>query len=405
MAIVTILLAQRLGAARFGEYAFIAAAIVIGNALTTFGSDMYLIREIASKPGFSPLSSAVALQLVLSGLFIGSTFFLAPRLPNQTAESILALRIYSLALIPLSFYTVYTSALRGHQKMDAYGWLNLANSILQVFSIALLVHRGTSIVQMAGILLGIQIVAAAVAGLFCIVSIPSFGRGAQFSWSGMVSLLVACFPIAVISALAIVYQKASLTLLSLLASASITGWFSAAARVVEAARIGHLAALTALYPAMANAHGNTPSPGIFKRSWTLLLVLAGGAAVLLFLLAEPTVRVFFGAEYRASVPMLRVLSFTLLPFTVNSYLSLEFLVEHREKALIRALFISLIALLISSLWFIPRAGGIGAGWSVLTAESLQACLLLFERNANRARASRRVLDGKGVANELSSPSR
>src|SRR5512145_2616234 len=106
MVIVTYLLARRLGTAGFGEYAFIATAIMIGNTLTTFGSDMYLVREIAAKADFSELSSVLVLQLILSCLFIGFVFLLAPYLPNQTPESILALKVYSFALIPLAFFTV-----------------------------------------------------------------------------------------------------------------------------------------------------------------------------------------------------------------------------------------------------------------------------------------------------------
>ncbi|MFN8402993.1 MAG: hypothetical protein U0V48_05495 [Anaerolineales bacterium] len=63
--------AARLGAEGFGEYAFISALILIGNVLTTFGSDMYAIREIAAKNDFSEASSVLALQLFLSCLFSG----------------------------------------------------------------------------------------------------------------------------------------------------------------------------------------------------------------------------------------------------------------------------------------------------------------------------------------------
>ena len=47
MALFTILLARSLGASGFGGYAFMASVVVIGNVLTTFGTDMHLIREIA----------------------------------------------------------------------------------------------------------------------------------------------------------------------------------------------------------------------------------------------------------------------------------------------------------------------------------------------------------------------
>jgi hypothetical protein len=42
LALFTILIARRLGSAGFGEYAFIASAVFIGNMLTTFGTDMLL---------------------------------------------------------------------------------------------------------------------------------------------------------------------------------------------------------------------------------------------------------------------------------------------------------------------------------------------------------------------------
>ncbi len=58
LVIVTLyLLARAFSVKGFGEYAFISALILIANVLTTFGSDMYLIREIAAKmisPNYPP---------------------------------------------------------------------------------------------------------------------------------------------------------------------------------------------------------------------------------------------------------------------------------------------------------------------------------------------------------------
>lgn len=402
--IVTSLLARRLSVEGFGEYSFIAAAILIGNVLTTFGSDMYLIREIAAGNERSRIFPALTLQIILSCLFIGVVAWIAPYLPNQTPESIAALQVYNLALIPLAFFTVFTSALRGAQKMRGYAWLNLAFAVLQVAVISLFFQRGEGVVTLAYLLLGIQTAGAVLGGILCASNFPDFWKGWHVSMDRVRELFVACLPIALIAILGIVYQKSSLTMLTLIGSASMTAWFSAAARVIEAARLGHVAALTALYPAMANARENKSSPGVFNFSWALLFVIAGGTVVLLFFLAEPIVGIFFGLAYQPSVPLLRILSFTLLPYTVNSYLSLVFLVEHRERALMRVLFVSLMTLLLLNAGLIPRAGSLGASWSFLAAETLQACLLLFEWKINRLRASQAVRASRGVANELSHPS-
>src|ERR1700690_664246 len=91
--IFTVVLARRMGSAGFGEYAFIAALIYVANSLTTFGTDMVLIREIAAQDDLSGLPAALMIQLVLSALRITAIWLFAARIPNQSTETILALKI------------------------------------------------------------------------------------------------------------------------------------------------------------------------------------------------------------------------------------------------------------------------------------------------------------------------
>jgi len=399
MVVVTYLLARRLSLAEFGEYSFIATAILIGNTLTTFGSDMYLIREIAAKSTFSRLPSAVTLQITLSCLFIIIVFLFVPYLPNQTSESLYALRVYSFALIPLAFFTVFTSALRGVQKMGSYAWLNLAVSTLQMIVVSLFVPRGAGVVRLVSLLLMIQTAAAILAGILCVLYIPHFGLGRQFSLGALSDLFFECLPIAMIAFLGILYQKTSITMLSILGNVFMVSWFSAATRTVEAARIFHFSALTVLYPAMASAYANEDSDKTFRRSWVLLIMIASGIATFLFLLAKPLMDIFFGKEYVQAIPVLKILSLTLIPYTINSFLSLVFLTAKQEKLMVRVLLVSLSILVLSNLWLIPKAGQIGASWTILIAETIQSGLLLFECQAKN------LFLQNGVSHELPDLSR
>jgi len=398
MVLVTYLLARRLGAAGFGEYAFIATAIVIGNTLTTFGSDMYLIREIAAKSDYSELPAVLLLQLILSGLFIAFVFWFAPHFPNQTSGSVLALKVYSFAMLPLAFFTVFTSVLRGMQRMSAYAWLNFIPSTLQAIVIFFFVQQGTRLEVLAYVLLGIQVFGAIFAGLLCT---PYFSRFdiLQFSLGQTKSLFVACLPIALIAIAGIVYQKLSLATLSFWGTASMVGLFSAAARVVEAARMGHVAVLTALYPAMANTNQIKLS-GTFRVSWLLLLLLSAVGSALIYLFAKPVVEIFFGTEYELSIPVLKILAFTLMPYTVNSFLSLLFLAWKRERSVLRILMVSVLILFALNLWLIPRAGQVGASWAILIAETVQAMLFLLAWLSNPFRQLD-VIPSKGASYELS----
>lgn len=398
MVIATYLLARRLGTAGFGEYAFIATAIVIGNTLTTFGSDMYLIREIAAKSDFSELPAVLVLQLILSFLFIVSVFLFAPHFQNQTSESILALKVYSFAMLPLAFFTVFTSVLRGVQRMTAYAWLNFIPSALQAIAVFFFIQQGTSLVRLAYLLLGIQVFGAMFAGVLCIPYFSKFDI-LQFSLGEMRSLFFACLPIALIAIVGIVYQKLSLTMLSFLGTASMVGLFSAAARVVEAARMGHFAALTALYPAMANADQNKLS-GASRVSWLLLLLFSTVGSFLIFLLAKPIVDIFFGAGYTLSIPVLKILAFTLVPYTINSFLSLLFLARKKEKTILRVLTVSSLMIFGLNLVLIPRNGQVGASWSILITEITQAMLFLSAW-LNSPSHQMDAIPSKGASYELS----
>jgi len=68
----------------------------------------------------------------------------------------------------------------------------------------------------------------------------------------------------------------------------------------------------------------------------------------------------------------------LIPFTVNTYLTLSFLASGREGLVGRALTVSLPALLLLNLWWIPAKGPEGSAWAALVAECSQSALLVFQ---------------------------
>jgi O-antigen/teichoic acid export membrane protein len=400
LALLTLLLARKLGSAGFGEYAFFTTAIFIGNVLSTSGTDMFFIREIAVRESLGPrdddgnisrLSAALWIQLFLSSLLIVGIIMGAPLLPNQSTASILALKIYSLALIPLAFYTVFSTALRGEQRMGSYSLLTLGVVFLQAGVILLFMTGGGGVVTLAVLLLMAQGLAALLAGWICTRQIAGFWRGWRFSWQEVRSVFTASAPLGLLGILGILYQKLSLILLSILGGAVLTGLYSAALRVVEASKTVHLAVFTALYPAMSQAqadpHGQTA--GAIKLSWKVLLAGATALALGLSLLAEPLVSILYGAGFESAAPVLVILAWTLIPYTVNTFLTLAFVAANNERAVGLALTAGLLGLILTGFWWLPIAGAAGVAWAVLGAECIQAFLLLVQTPA-----SQRLFRGK-----------
>jgi O-antigen/teichoic acid export membrane protein len=398
--VFTILLARRLGSAVFGEYAFIVAVIFVANALTTFGTDMLLIREIASTGDFSRLPTALIIQLVLSSLFIAAVWAFSAWIPNQSPDAITALKIYSFALIPLAFFTVFTTALRGVQRMAAYTLLNIFLSMLQVGVVFIL--RKQNLVLLASLLLSIQTLTTLFAGLLCSFVMPHFWREFRLSsfppLPQILSFLKKAAPIAWLALLGIIYQRLNIYLLSTMSGAMDTGIYSAALRAVEASKTAHLAIFAALYPAMAEgvslrapqersnlfANKEIASSGFDAHVSTLLamtypkLLLAAATMIslILSLLAKQLVLLLYGNEFNESTGVLKILAWVLIPFTINTYLTLSFLASDRERLLGRTLTVSLLGLLLLNLWWIPAKGPTGSAWAALIAECLQSVLLL-----------------------------
>jgi len=424
--IFTILLARRLGSIGFGEYAFIATMIFVANALTTFGTDMLLIREIAAKGDLAHLPFALVVQLVLSGLFVAAVWMFGTRIPNQGVETITALQIYSLSLIPLAFFTVFTSALRGKQLMGTYALLNIVGSALQVG--AVLILRDRNLVVLSSFLLAVQILAALFAGLFCSFVIPHFWLAFQPASLPFSSFLKEAAPIAWLALLGMLYQRLNIYLLSTMSGPVETGIYSAAFRVVEASKTAHLAVFAALYPAMAqnlSLRGVAPSaprrhlhsgpvqvsnlhadeelaaPGFDAPVLALLaakypkLLIAGAVfiSLLLFIAAKPLVSLLYGNEFSASSRVLQILAWMLIPFAVNTYLTLSFLAWKGERLVGRALMASLLGLLILNLWWIPIRGPEGSAWAALAAECFQSVILLV--------SARSIVPVQGEVRELS----
>ena len=370
LALFTILIARRLGSAGFGEYAFIASAVFIGNMLTTFGTDMLLIREIAANRDFSQFIPSLLLQLFLSIVLIIIAWILPP-LPGQSAAGWLALKIYSLALVPFSFFTVFSSVLRGLQRMDHYAALNLSISLLQLTVTFVFIDTRSNIVSLARLLLAVQVAAAILAGWLCRGQFSNFRPLEQFSLHQFRPVL----PLAALSILGILYQRMGILLVTFFLGALATGYFSAAQRVVEFAKTAHLAIFTVLYPAMAKSRVGLKD---FRIVWLVLLTGALIAALGISLLASPLTLILFGAEYAASIPLLRLLPWMLVPFTIATFLSLSLVASNREKPVLTALVAGLLTLIALNILWTPRFGIIGTGWALLLAECLQAGALIVQ---------------------------
>ncbi len=378
---LTLLVARRLGEAGLGGYAFIAAAVHLGNALSSFGTDMYMVREVAARRASDLLAPALAMQGALATVLVAAAFWLAPRLPNQVPEAVRALQVYSLALFPLALFTVCNALLRGLERMGAASALSVGGLALQVLAGAGLLFAGGGLVALAWALLLAQALTALAAALVCSQHVPAFGRHWKVTRAALASLLRASALIGLVGGLGILYQRLGVFLVSALAGPEATGLYAAAARLVEAGRLGHVAAYGALFPVMARVH-RRPSQAealLVRTSWRGLALLAGGLALALSTAGASLVPWLYGQDFIPAAQVLRSLAWSLVPNALSVYLSLDLLARDQVGKVLAALLLAIGAVAWLGIAWIPQTGPQGAAAAVLVGEGLYAAALAAVR--------------------------
>jgi len=380
---LTVVLARGLGTAGFGQYAFVGAVLVIGNVITTFGTESYLVREIAGRRADLArlLATALRLQLLLSAAFVLVVLVGAGWLPNRTDDLVAALRIFILSLFPLAFASVFSAALRGAERMDLAAILGVGTAALQTVAALSAVLTGAGLPVLVLWLLIAQIVAVALGWLLCRAAQPGFTLSGPAAPAGIVTLLKRVWPFALLAGLPLVSQRIGVLLLTLIVGDAPSGWFAAAGRVVEGLKLTHYAFLGALLPLASRLGADGTSEwlaALVRKSRLALLALGVGAAIAASALAAPIVLLLYGAEYHPAITALRILAWTLLPYAIAAPTALALVSTGHERVVLRAGSVALVVTVSLGVLLIPMVGVNGACIAVMAGEVLRSALLWFE---------------------------
>ena len=391
----TAVLARALGEAGLGQFAFISAVLLIGNAVTTFGLDTLLIREVAgarstvvgteedgdaTRPTMEravaqTISAALLIQLALSAVFVVGLWLLAPRLPNQTPETLPALRVAALALFPLSFATVDSALLRAHERMAFYLVFSLATAAALALGGLALLAGGGGLTAAAAVFVAAQVVGAVVAAGLARRALPGVRRWAWPTAPVVGRAMRLGAGLALLMALSLLYQRSGVLLLSLLDGDAAAGAYSAAGRVLEALKALPAAFFGAMFPILAATHRRAGADRAYRRAFAALLIASCLMAAIAALLARPILALLFGPGFEAAMPALRIMVWSL-PLTVVAFkLSLDLVVAGRERTAAAAIALTLLIGGGLTAVLIGRWSLSGAALGLVVGEAVQVIIL------------------------------
>src|SRR5690606_24335443 len=133
---------------------------------------------------------------------------------------------------------------------------------------------------------------------------------------------------AIAGLLAAIQLRMIFLLLESISTAKVLGWYAAASRFVEAAKMPPFALFGAIFPALSALQPHDLKR-TFRRTNTVLALYALAAGVVFMLLGGWVIGLMFGDEFKNAAPILTLLGWSLLPGLLRQNLITHHYAENR----------------------------------------------------------------------------
>lgn len=365
--LLTVLIGRGLGDVGLGHYATVMAWIFPLTILADFGMGTLITRDVAQKreQTMSYIQQALWWRWTLGGSVIALVWIFAPFVSSDT-EIVTGLRIASFLIGIDSIFGIYTAVWRAWEIMWPILILNVGLLVLQVLGTGIVLwQKGDLQAVFMVLVIADAVQLAATWGLWRWHFQPESQKDERLAGE----FLQKASPFAIAGILTAVYARLIFLLLETQTSPEVVGWFAAASRFIEAAKMPIFALFGAVFP-MMSALEPTQLQRLLKRVNRGLMLYGVGAAVGFTLLSDIILELTFGHEFQNAATMLVVLGFSLIPFLIRQNLATVHYALRQEKIVNWFLLAILPIQSIVGVVLIRNLDGEGAAWTVLCTEGL-----------------------------------
>lgn len=366
---LSLAIGRGLGAVNFGRWTFCMAWASGLTMISDLGLSVLVTRDAArsrSEARQLLVAAVVAKLLLLAPL--GAVVYFFARVLAIDAESIAALRVGVLLAAAGVTYGCFAAVFRAFEWIVSLFWIETTGLVLQLLGSIWILSAGGSVLHLIVLATGVQLAQLALAAAIWRPTSP--GSTLARSWQPVIPMIRRSVPFALAGVLANLQTRWSPIALGYLSGQAEVGWFGAAWRLGEVAKLvphGVFGAALPVFSAEADSRDRHESllPA-FERA---LLVLAVGIAVVLIVFAGPILQLTFGADFRPAVWTLVWVGAGVIPTLMNSGRKVYLYAAGRES---RALGLTAVALgiqLAISLPLILIFGASGAALSILLGEA------------------------------------
>lgn len=376
--LIVVYAARLLPTSAFGLFSLAATLGWLLSVASDFGLQLHMARAVSRQPGATGpiirrwLRPRLVLAAAALAVAIPATLVVAPSAERWPFFLIVCAQLVS------SLTEFLNHVYRGLSRSDVEASLNLAHRLATVAAVGLLAGWPT----LGTLALALVVPASAVLAVSAAFAVRLSARvtveapGEVTRRSGRFASDV--WPIGVGIVLSALYFRLDLFFVEHWHGLEAVARYNAVFRLVEALRLFPAAALAVVFPLLCRARDVRPlarlGGGLLAAGVVAAIAVAGPANWLVIL--------FYGADYAAAVPALRVLLLAVPLFFLNYALTHQLIGWDRQGAYARVTAAALVVNVGLNLALVPRFGSIGAGWATVATEvvvTAGCALALFRR--------------------------
>jgi O-antigen/teichoic acid export membrane protein len=372
----SVFLGRLAGQSLLGQYAFLTALLSVLNEWVEFGGSALLVRELTQRPTCAGplLRGALQLKVGLAAL-AGVALLLLPLRMDIPAG---ALALMAVTAWGWSAAATLEAGLRARRQMGRVALSQVVGMALHAAGCIVLATKGAGILGLAAWMALARLFQPALTG--ALYGRPAAGADAADRAAGRwPALLRRGAPFALAALAGACFLRLDMLLMAWLRGGADAGLYAAARSLIGAFHLIPNAVSGALYPHLAqHAMAQTPAErrSQARRLVGLAALLGASLALAAGGLAEPLLRLTYGADYLPALTLLRVGALSLLPLTLNGLALLLLYAWGRQREVSRALILGALLKLALGAWWIGRLGSAGAAWGLVAGEIALCALYL-----------------------------
>ncbi len=379
-------LSKRLGIEGLGVLDTALGFVALFGYISDFGTQHFVIREVSrdrSRAG-AYLSNFLSVQMLFGVVLFGMIVLIVNALGYDTPTK-QAVYLAGAGLVVTSMAAPFKAIFHAHEAIHISAFLGvvlaLAGAVLTAGGILL----GRGVLFFAGISIASGLAIVGISYQVCKRRFvrPRPGKNVGMWWR----MLKMSFPYALLMGATILYRKIDIQMLYALKGKTAVGYYSAVVRLINPLMMQIQAITVAMLPVLSRKFAGSREEFRFTAEKTLKYVAALGIpmAVGAFLLSEEIVLLLYRDAFRASIPALQILSWTLAISALTSVVTCSAIASGKVLLLAGFNAVAAAANVVLNLLLIPRYSFQGAAATTLACEiALLVSFVIYMRRSDMA---------------------